>query len=49
MEKNWKEGSYIREIATLPSKEQLIGKLLFLLKYPVSSFARVINEVSKKK
>lgn len=48
MEKSWKEWSYIYEIATLPSKEQLIAKLLFLLQYPVSSFARVINELAKK-
>jgi ribosomal protein L10 len=49
MEKNWKEGSYVTEIASLPSKEELISKLLFLLKYPVGSFARVINEVAKSK
>lgn len=49
MEKTWKEWSYVYEIATLPSKDQLISKLLFLLQYPVSSFARVINELAKKK
>lgn len=49
MEKSWKEGSYVTEIAGLPSKEELISKLLFLLKYPVGSFARVINEVAKSK
>lgn len=49
MEKAWKEGSYVGEVANLPSKEELIGKLLYLIKHPVSSFARVINEVAKIK
>lgn len=49
MEKAWKEGTYVSEIANLPSKEELIGKFLYLLKHPVSSFARVISEVANKK
>ncbi len=49
MEKVWKEGSYVSEIANLPSKEELISKFLYLLKHPVSSFARVISEVAKNK
>lgn len=48
IEKTWKEDSYVSELANLPSKEELISKLLYLMKYPVTSFARVISEVAKK-
>ncbi|HMY80582.1 MAG TPA: 50S ribosomal protein L10 [Candidatus Absconditabacterales bacterium] len=49
IDQSWKNGDYIKEIANLPSKDELLSKLLFLLKYPVSSFARVISEVAKSK
>lgn len=49
MEKVWKEWSYVSEIANLPSKEELISKLLFLFKYPATTFAKVIDEVAKSK
>ncbi len=48
IDKIWKEDTYVSELANLPSKEELISKLLYLMKYPVTSFARVINEVAKK-
>ncbi|MFA7284599.1 MAG: 50S ribosomal protein L10 [Candidatus Absconditabacterales bacterium] len=48
IEKTWKEDTYVSELANLPSKEELISKLLYLMKYPVTSFARVISEVAKK-
>lgn len=49
MERVWKEGWYIKEVASLPSKEELISKFLYLLKHPAGSFARVLNEVAKQK
>jgi ribosomal protein L10 len=48
MEKARKEGSYLSEVAGLPSKEELIGKLLYVFNYPITSFARVIQEVANK-
>lgn len=44
----WKDGVYVGELAALPSKEELVGKFLFMLNHPVSSFARVIKAIAKK-
>lgn len=44
------EGSaYMMELATIPSKEVLLGKLAFLFKSPMQRLALAINEVGKKK
>ncbi len=47
-DKMWQTGSYVKELAGLPSKEELIGKFLFLLNHPVSSFARVLQAIADK-
>lgn len=39
---------YVKELANLPSREELLGKFVFLLNYPVSSFARVIQAIADK-
>ena len=39
--------SQMQKIATLPSKEELIGKLLFLLNAPAQRLATVINAVPR--
>ena len=39
----------IKAIADIPSREVLISKLLGSFKSPISSFARVINQVAEKK
>jgi len=38
-------GAQIRDIAQLPSREQLIAKLLFLLQSPITRLARVLAAV----
>lgn len=38
----------IKTFATIPSKEELIGKLLFIFQNPMRSLAVAINEISKK-
>jgi large subunit ribosomal protein L10 len=38
----------IEEIASLPSREELIGKLLFLLQSPISSLVRTLNELPRQ-
>lgn len=48
------EGSYygpetINQIATIPSRDVLIGKLLGSIKSPVSNFARVLNQIAEAK
>ncbi len=47
-DKVWHDGNYVSELANLPSKEELISKLLFLLKYPMQSLASVVDQVAKK-
>lgn len=44
----WENGLYTTQLADLPSKEELIGKLLFLMQYPVSSFARALKAIGEK-
>jgi ribosomal protein L10 len=36
-------------MANLPSKEEAVSKLLFLLNYPVQSFVRVLDAIREKK
>jgi large subunit ribosomal protein L10 len=43
------DGAYMIELAMIPSKEVLIGKLAFLFKSPVQRFAVALSEVAKKK
>lgn len=38
----------IQKIAKIPSKNELLSRLLGSFKSPMSSFARVINEITKK-
>lgn len=37
--------SQIKDLGNLPSKEELIAKLLFLLNAPITNFARVLSEI----
>ena len=48
------EGTYydeagIQVIATIPSREELLSKLLGSLQSPITNFARVINQVAEQK
>lgn len=45
----WKQSSWVAELAGLPTKEELVGKFLFLLNHPVSSFARALQAIADKK
>lgn len=38
----------IKQIAEIPSREELISKLLGSMKNPISSFARVLNQIAEK-
>lgn len=46
---DWKQSARVAELAALPSKEELVGKLLFLLNHPVSSFTRALQAIADKK
>jgi len=48
MEKKWLDSATMTEVANLPSKEELIGKMMFLFKYPVQSFTSVLDQIAKK-
>lgn len=47
-EKQWKDTTYVSELANIGSKEELLSKLIYLLQYPVQSFACVVDQVAKK-
>lgn len=42
------DGSAVRDIASLPGRTELIGKLLFLLQAPVTRFVRVLAAVPQQ-
>ena len=48
-EGKFKDGAYMMELATIPSKEVLLSKLAFLFKSPMQRLAIAVNEVAKKK
>jgi large subunit ribosomal protein L10 len=48
-DKKWKGAEYVSELANVPSKEELLSKLLYLLKYPIQSFASTLEQIAKKK
>jgi len=41
-------GKEIKEIASLPSREELVAKLLFLMQSPISSLARTLGELQRR-
>lgn len=47
-DKSWKDGAYVKALADLPTKEELVGKFLFLLKHPVQKFVGTLDAVAKK-
>lgn len=47
-DKVWKDGEYVNELANIPSKEELIAKLMFLLKHPMQSLASVVDQIAQK-
>jgi large subunit ribosomal protein L10 len=44
----WQDGWYVSELANIPSREELISKLLYLVKYPLQWFAMAMSEIAKK-
>ena len=42
------DASAMTEIATIPSKEVLLGRLLGSMQSPIANFARVINQIAEK-
>lgn len=45
----WKDSDYVNEIANIPSREDLLSKLVWIFNYPVQSVASVLDQIAKKK
>lgn len=45
----WKDKTYVKSLAELPTKPELVWKLLYLMNYPLQSFAMALDQISKKK
>lgn len=48
-DKSWKDSDYVQTLSTLPSKEELVSKLLYLLKFPIQWTAAVLDKIREKK
>ncbi len=48
-EKEWKDWSYVNELANIPSRDELLSKLVWLFNYPVQSLTSVLDQIAKKK
>lgn len=47
-DKSRKDAAYVKALADLPTKEELVGKFLFLLKHPVQKLVGTLDAVAKK-
>lgn len=47
-DKKWYNWEYVSDLANIPSKDELLSKLVYLLNYPLQSFAVVLDQISKK-
>lgn len=45
-DKKRQDAAYVTELADLPTAQELVGKLVFMLNHPVSSFARVLQAIA---
>ncbi len=47
-DKDWKDGDYVTELANVPSEEESLSKLVYLLNYPVQHFAATLKSLAEK-
>ena len=48
MEGKFYDAKAVQALAEIPSREELLGRLLGSIKSPVSNFARVLNQIAQK-
>ena len=48
-DKEWKDAEFVTEMANIPSREELLSKLVWLFNYPVQSLTSVLDQIAKKK
>ena len=41
----WKDADYVQVLSSIPSKEELVGKFLYMVKYPIQGFVTVNKNV----
>lgn len=49
VEGTYYDASSIKVIASIPGREELLGRLLGSMKSPISNFARVLNQIAEQK
>ena len=48
VEGNYNDQAGIQALSTIPSREELLGKLLGSMQSPITNFARVLNQIAEK-
>ena len=48
VEGNYNDQAGIQALAVIPSREELLGKLLGSIQSPITNFARVLNQIAEK-
>ena len=48
VEGNYNDQAGIQALSSIPSREELLGKLLGSIQSPITNFARVLNQISEK-
>ncbi len=48
-EKAWKDAQFVDTIASMPTKDELLGQFAYLLNYPLQSFAYALDQIAKQK
>ena len=48
VEGNYNDQAGIQALSTIPSREELLGKLLGSIQSPITNFARVLNQIAEK-
>ncbi len=48
-DKEWKDAEFITEMANIPSRDELLSKLVWLFNYPAQSLTSVLDQIAKKK
>ena len=47
-DKSWKDSSYVEELANLPTRDELIWKFAFMVRYPLQWFTAAVDQIAKK-
>ena len=48
-DKAWKDAEFVNTLASIPSRDELLGQFAYLLNYPLQSFAYALDQVAQQK